>query len=186
MLAYNEIKQKKVIVYEGEPYEVLSSHVFRKQQRKPVNATKLKNLISGKVTEYSFHQSESVEEAELNKKNLKYLYRKGNEVWLCEENNPAERLSVPYDQIQNELNYTRVNDLVTALIYDDEIIGFSTPLKVVLEVKDAPPNIKGNTSSGGNKVVTLETGAKVTTPLFIEAGDKIEVNTETGEYTGRA
>jgi len=186
MLSYNEIKPKKFIVFEGEPYEVLSSHVFRKQQRKPVNATKLKNIITEKVTEYSFHQSESVEEAELSKKNLKYLYRKGDEVWLCEENNPAERFSVSFDRVQNELNYTKVNDIIVGLVYDEEIIGFSIPLKVILEVKDAPPNIKGNTSSGGNKVVILETGAPVTTPLFIEAGEKIEINTETGEYVGRA
>jgi len=185
MLAYNEIKPKKFIVLEGEPYEVLSSHVFRKQQRKPVNQTKLKNIITGKVTEYSFHQSESVHEAELEKKDFKYLYQKGSEVWLSHPENPKERHMVPYEQIKNELNYIMPNDTIEALIYNEEIIGFSLPNKVHLKVKDAPPNIKGNTSSGGNKVVVLETGYSVTTPLFIEAGDCIEVNTETGEYTGR-
>src|SRR4051812_32263391 len=71
ILEYNEVTQGKYIVHEGAPYEVLSAHVFRKQQRKPVNATKLKNLMTGKVTEYSFHQSEKVEEAEIDTKEVK-------------------------------------------------------------------------------------------------------------------
>jgi translation elongation factor P/translation initiation factor 5A len=72
MLEYNEIVERKYIVFNGEPWEVLTSHVFRKQQRKPVNATKLKNLITGKVTEQSFHVSEKVEEAEIDSKQAKY------------------------------------------------------------------------------------------------------------------
>ena len=122
----------------------------------------------------------------LEKKELKYLYKKGAEVWLCNPDDPKERFNVTLESIQNELNYILPNQNIEALIYEEGIIGFSIPNKVHLKVKDAPPNIKGNTSSGGNKVVTLETGAKVTTPLFINMGDVIEVNTETGEYTGRA
>lgn len=79
LLEYNEVTEKKFIVMDGTPYEVISSHVFRKQQRKPVNATKLKNLLSGKVTEYSFHQSEKIEEAEIEEKEVKYLYNNRGE-----------------------------------------------------------------------------------------------------------
>ena len=74
MLEYNEIVERKYVVLDGEPYEVLTSHVFRKQQRKPVNAVKLKNLITGKVAERSFHVSEKVEEADISTKEIKYLY----------------------------------------------------------------------------------------------------------------
>jgi elongation factor P len=74
MLEYNEIRERKVIIYEDEPYEVITSHVFRKQQRKPVNATKLKNLLTGKVLEISFHVSDKVDEADLEKSEVKYLY----------------------------------------------------------------------------------------------------------------
>src|ERR1044072_2632908 len=82
MLEYNEVVERKYIIMDGAPYEVLSSHVFRKQQRKPVNATKLKNLITGKVTEYSFHQAEKIEEAEIETEETKSLYNTRGEGWF--------------------------------------------------------------------------------------------------------
>ncbi len=82
MLAYSEILKRKIIILDGEPYEVLSAHIFRKQQRKPVNQTKLKHLISGKVTEYSFHAADKVEEADIPKYQLKFLYQKKGEFWF--------------------------------------------------------------------------------------------------------
>src|ERR1700749_493069 len=94
ILEYNEITIGKYIVLDGNPYEVLSSHVFRKQQRKPVNATKLKNLMTGKVTEYSFHQSEKMEEAEIESREVKYLYNSRGEFWFCEANDPSKRFNV--------------------------------------------------------------------------------------------
>ncbi|HEY4478668.1 MAG TPA: elongation factor P, partial [Candidatus Paceibacterota bacterium] len=97
MLEYSEIVERKYIIMDGLPYEVISSHVFRKQQRKPVNATKLKNMITGKVTEYSFHQSEKVEEAEIDSKEVKYLYNNRGEFWFCDPKNPSNRSSINED-----------------------------------------------------------------------------------------
>src|SRR4029077_1323294 len=94
ILEYNEVTEKKFIVLDGQPYEVISSHVFRKQQRKPVNATKLKNLMTGKVTEYSFHQSEKVEQAEIEEKEVKFLYTNRGEWWFTDPVNPAARFKV--------------------------------------------------------------------------------------------
>lgn len=184
MLDYNEIKERKLIVVDGEPYEVLSSHVFRKQMRKPVNQTKLKNLITGKVTEKSFHQSEKVHEADVERKKIKYLYNNKGEFWFCEEKDPSKRFTLA-EEIIAGAQFMQVNSLVDAKLFNDEIIGVSLPIKVVLEVKEAPPAVKGNTATGANKIVVLETGATVGVPIFIKEGDKIEVNTETGEYTGR-
>ena len=82
ILSYNEILQKKVIVYNGDPYKVISSHIFRMQQRKPVNQTKLQHLVSGKVTEISFHQNESVPEADIDTMNALYLYAGRGEAWF--------------------------------------------------------------------------------------------------------
>jgi elongation factor P len=185
MLTYNEIKPRKFIELEGEPYEVLSSHVFRKQQRKPVNQTKLRNLLTDKVTEYSFHQSEKVEEADLETKEAKFLYQKRDELWFSDPSDPSDRYQLAADVVGDAISYIRPNDTVSTLVYRDEIIGLKVPIKVHLKVTQAPPNIKGNTSSGGTKPVTLETGATVNTPLFIEVGDTVEVNTETGEYVTR-
>jgi elongation factor P len=185
MLAYNEILKRAFILLDGEPYEVLSSHIFRKQQRKPVNQTKLKHLISGKVIEYSFHQSEKVEEAELSKYPLKFLYQKKDEFWFSRPEDPSDRFAIGRDVIGDRALYLLPNQEYKAVEFDDEVIAIETPIKQTYTVKEAPPNVKGNTAQGGNKVVVLETGLSVNAPLFIEEGDKIEVNTDTGEYVTR-
>ncbi len=185
MLSYNEIKPRKFIVFNSEPYEVLDSHVFRKQQRKPVNQTKLKNLITGKVVENSFHQSESVAEAEIDKRPIKYLYTNKGEYWFTERDDPSKRFVLGTDAIKDKIIYVKPNDVVDFLSFNEVPIGIDIPIKVTLKVTDAPPTIKGNTAQGGNKQVTVETGANINTPMFINAGDVIEINTDTGEYVSR-
>lgn len=190
MLTYSEIRQNKVIMYEGEPWLVVGAHVFRKQQRKPVNATKLKNLISGRMVETTFHVSDKVEEADMAKRTLKYLFQKKDELCFVDPKNPADRMFLSPDLLGDQLKFLKENTEATASIFtnDDEeeqIIALELPVKMAFEVKDAPPSIKGDTATGGNKVVTLENGAKLDVPLFVNAGDKIIVNTETGEYVER-
>jgi len=188
MLNYNEIKPGKILTLDNQPMEVVwTSGIVKKQRQKPHLSAKLKNLKSGAVVEKTFTQSDKVQEADLELQELKYLYTNTSkdESWFCEPNNPSKRSMLPTQQIEDKLPYLKENDIVETQVFDDEVIGIKLPIKVVLTVKEAPPNIKGNTASGGNKVVVLETGLKVTTPLFIETGDKIRVNTETGEYTER-
>ncbi|PIR85010.1 elongation factor P [Candidatus Kaiserbacteria bacterium CG10_big_fil_rev_8_21_14_0_10_45_20] len=185
ILSYNEVTPKKIIVWNDAPYEVLSSWVFRKQQRKPVNQTKLRNLKTGKVVEISFHQSESIPEADIEKKELVYIYTNKGEAWFHEEGNPKERISIPEDIVGHQVPYLKEKAVVDALLWDDEIIGIQIPIKVELAVVDAPPSVKGNTAQGGSKQVKLETGAMVSVPLFINEGDVIRINTDTGEYTER-
>lgn len=185
MLEYNEIKERKYIEFEGEPYEVLSSHVFRKQQRKPVNATKLRNMITGRVVEYSFHQSEKAEEADLETKKIKYLYTNKGEYWFCEEKDPSKRFTLPESIIDSRIKFIKQNSLIDALYFKDKIIGLKLPIKVELKVKEAQPAVRGNTAQGATKQIILETGAVAIAPLFVNEGDTIEVNTETGEYTKR-
>src|SRR3989344_1553548 len=156
MLDYSEVKPHKFIVLDGVPYEVLGSHVFRKQQRKPVNDTKLRNLITGKVAEISFHQ-----------------------------NDPAKRFELSADVIGEPGQFLKANMLVDLLEFEGKLLGVKLPIKVELKVTEAPPSIKGNTAQGGNKVVTLETGAQINVPLFVNEGDVIVINTETGEYGSR-
>lgn len=185
MLEYNEILPKRVILLNGEPYEVLDAHVFRKQQRKPVNQTKLRHLITGKVTEQAFHVSEKVEEADLSTKTVKYLYSNRNEWWFCAENNPADRFKLAEETIGAQGKFLKPNTVVEALVFDEKIIGLKIPIKVDLLVKDAPPAVRGNTAQGGSKEITLETGATLQAPLFINEGDLIRINTETGTYVER-
>jgi elongation factor P len=185
MLEYNEILKGKCIILDGAPYEVLDAHVFRKQQRKPVNAAKLKNILTGKVTERSFAASDKVYEADITLKPIKYLYSNRGEWWFCEEKDPGKRFALKDEHVGTQGKYLKPNSIIDAVIFDEQIIGLKIPVKIVLEVKEAPPAVKGNTAQGGNKVVTLETGATVNAPLFINPGDKIRVNTETGDYVER-
>lgn len=185
LLEYNEVTEKKFIVLDGAPYEVITSHVFRKQQRKPVNATKLKNLLTGKVTEYSFHQSEKIEEAEIDEKDVKYLYTNRGEWWFADPQNPADRFKVPAEVVGPQGKFLKPNTIVKQYLFNEQPISFRMPITVDLKVVEAPPNVKGDTMTGGQKSVKLETGATINAPLFVNEGDIIRVNTETEEYRER-
>lgn len=185
ILSYNEITQRKIIEYNGDPYEVLSSHVFRMQQRKPVNQTKLRHLRSGKVTEISFHQSETVPEAEIGHINANYLYTNRGESWFAEEGNAKNRFSFPEAAVGEKVKWLKTNSPVEVMTYKEKPATVEIPIKMELKVTEAPPAVKGDTATGGDKRVVMESGATVTTPLFINEGDVIRINTDTGEYVER-
>ena len=185
ILSYNEILPKCVINYNGEPYEVLSAHIFRMQQRKPVNQTKLRHLVSGKVVEISFHQNETVTEADVDTMVARYLYTNKGESWFAEVGNLKNRFSFPEEVVHEKVQWLMPNSTVEVLTYEEKPMTIQIPVKVELAVKDAPPTVKGNTVSGGTKLVELVTGAKVDVPLFINPGDVVRINTDTGEYTER-
>jgi len=185
MLDYSEITVRKYIVLDGEPWEVLDAHVFRKQQRKPVNATKLKNLITGRVTERSFHVSEKVEEAEIDSREVKFLYQNKGEFWFCEPADPSKRFKIEESLIGARGRFLKPNSVIKLLSFDDTMIGVDMPIKVDLKVTEAHPAVKGNTAQGGTKVVKVETGAEHQVPMFIKESEIIRINSETGEYTER-
>jgi elongation factor P len=185
VLSYNEISLKKVIIWNNEPHVVLASHVFRKQQRKPVNITKLKSLISGRVVEQTFHQNDTADEADIETRPIEYLYSNRGEYWFITPGKPAERFSLPDDIVGDEIRFLKPKSVIDAILFDERIIGIKMPIKAELKVTEAMEAVKGNTSSGALKEVTLETGAKVMVPMFINEGDIVKINTETGEYTER-
>ncbi len=185
VLSYNEILPKTIINYNGEPYEVLSSHIFRMQMRKPVNQTKLRHLVSGKVIEISFHQNETMTEADVENMLAQYLYTNRGESWFAEVGNPKNRFSFPEGGVHDKVQWLVQNAPVEVLTYEGKPMTIKIPVKVELEIKDAPPAVKGNTVSGGSKIATLITGAKINVPLFINTGDIVRINTDSGEYTER-
>ncbi|MBI4136059.1 MAG: elongation factor P [Candidatus Vogelbacteria bacterium] len=185
MLDYNEIKPKKFIVLDGAPYEVLEAHVFRKQQRKPVNATKLKNLITGGVREHSFAVSDKVDEAKIETKPARYLYARQNEAWFNEPNDPSQRFALPAIKIERELKLLKTGAVIDLCYFGQELISLRLPIKIDLKVTEAPAAIRGNTAQGGTKLVVLETGLMLNVPMFVNEGDTIIVNTATGEYVER-
>lgn len=186
MLSYTEVKPGILIVLDGDPFEVMAtSGVVKKQRQKPHNTAKMKNLRSGATVEKTYTQADKIIEADISIREIQFIYENRGEIMFADPNNPKDRFSLPEELIGEKLDYIREKDIVEAKVFEDDIIGLRVPIKVELEVTEAPPNIRGNTSAGGNKVVTLETGLNVTTPLFIEAGDTIRVNTETREYVER-
>ena len=123
-------------------------------------------------------------------RNIKFVYTRGlpaggQEWWFCDSTNPKDRFQLDKQHLGNKFQYLKENEVIEALTWNDEIIGITLPAKVNVKVIAAPPNIKGNTSSGGSKPVKIETGATIDTPLFIEEGDIIRINTETGAYSER-
>ena len=190
LLEYNEIREGKIIIHNGEPCEVLESHVARTQQRKPQNQVKLRSLKSGKAYNETFHVSDSADEADLAKRDTKFLYTTKGEYWFCDPKDPANRFKFEEKLLGNTIKYLKPNELVTALVWDnddeEETIGVTVPVKMTFEVKEAPPAVKGDTRTGGSKIITLENGTTLNAPLFVETGDKVVINTVTGEYVERA
>lgn len=191
ILAYNEIKERKIIIWNEEPFEVLESHVARTQQRKPQNQVKMRSLINGRAVNETFRSSDTAEEADLEKRDIKFLYTNKGEFWFSSPTDPSNRFMLDEKILGSNVKFLKPNENVTALVWTDEddeekIISINLPIKMTYLVKEAPPAIKGDTRTGGNKVITLENGATINAPLFIAEGDKIVVNTETGEYVERA
>ncbi|MBI4919979.1 elongation factor P [Candidatus Azambacteria bacterium] len=185
MINYNELKPGVVFILDGEPYEVLEFNFMRMQQRKPVAQTKIRNLISGKILSRNFAHTESFEEAEIDFKKVKFLYSHRDRFVFCDIQNPSGRFELPVEVVGDKAKFFKPNSEVEVISFKDKIINIKLPIKMDFKVVEAPPAIRGNTAQGGNKIVTIETGAQVAVPLFINEGDIIKINTQTGEYTER-
>lgn len=195
MLNYNELKPGVFFVMDGQPYVVMDYSFVKMQMRKPVAQVKMKNVISGKVVEKNFQQTDKFEEAEIEAKPVKFLYAKkparqsdsgGGEFWFCEPKDPSKRFKLEESLVKDYIDLIKPNSVIDVMVFDEQNIGVKMPVKVELKVTEAPPAIKGNTAQGGTKQVTLETGATINVPLFINEGDIVRVNTDTHEYTERA
>lgn len=185
MLSYSELTKGTLFILEGAPYEVLEMSFLRMQQRKATVNTKIRNLITGKILERNWQASDSFEEAEIEKKNSKFLYANRGEYWFSAEKDPSDRFSLTAEVIGDSAKFLKVNTPVSAFIFKGKVIKVIMPIKMDFKVIEAPPSIKGNTAQGGNKAVVVEGGASVNVPLFINEGDIIRINTDTGEYVER-
>lgn len=185
MLSYFDLRRGIQFVLEGQPYEVLDFRQMGKAQDVVVAQTKIKNLINGKVLTRNFHQGDMFEPAEVERMQAKFIYGHRGKFVFTPLNNPANRFELSEEQLGDVTKFLRPNEEVQGLIFKEKIVNISLPIKVQLKVVEAPPSIRGDTAQGGSKAVTLETGAVIQAPLFIEMNDVIEVNTETEEYIRR-
>lgn len=185
MLSYFDLRKGVKFILEGEPYEALEFTQMKKAQREGIAQTKIRNLITGKIIERNFHQGETFKEAELEKIEVKFIYSHQGKFCFSEVKKPKNRFELTEEQIGPGAKFFKPNQILTGILFQGKIINVVLPIKVQLKVVEAPPGIKGDRAQSGTKLVTLETGAKINIPLFIETDDIIEVNTETGEYVRR-
>jgi elongation factor P len=185
MLSYFDLRKGTIFIYQGVPHEVLDFLQMKKAQREGIGQTKLKNLITGQIIFKNFHQNEEFEEAEIEKVKVKFLYSKRNIFYFCLADNPSFRFELKEEQIGESAKFLIPNLILEGIRWEEKIINVILPIKVQLRVKEAPPGVKGDRAQSGTKTVVLENGTRIQAPLFIEQGDLIEVNTETGEYVRR-
>lgn len=185
MLTHTDLKKGVEFIYEDQPWVVLEAQLLKMAQRRPVIQSKIRNLIDGRVLQTNFQQGDMFREADLQKKEIKYLYETKGQYWFCEPNDPSKRFFFTEDHIGTQAKFLKPNGIVIGIVYDEKIIDFRLPIKVELKVKETPPGIKGNTAQGGTKEAKLESGAVIQVPLFINEGDVIEINSETGDYVRR-
>ena len=184
-IPYSELKKGIKIILDNQPYEIIEASFLFKGRGHSVLQAKLKNLITGDLISKTFHPSDTFEEAEISKIDAKFLYAHRDRYFFSEKENPVNRFDLTTEQIGEPGKFLKPDQIVEGIIFRNKVINISLPIKINLKVIEAPPGVKGGRAEPGTKTVTLETGAKINVPLFIEEGDIIEINTQTGEYVRR-
>jgi elongation factor P len=185
MLSLSDIKSGKNIVLDGIPYAVLYHEHSKTGRAGSVLRTRIKNLATGAVLEKTFQGADQVAEADVTKGKAQFLYKENN-AYAFMDNESYEQFTLPAEALGNAVSYLIEGTEIVVLYFNSNPINIELPIKMRLRVIEAPPGIKGNTVSTGGKMVTLETGLKISTPLFVQEGDEIIINTEKGEYVSRA
>lgn len=186
MLSINDLKNGIFVVINDDPYMILEVKHLHMGRGGASIQTKIKNLRTGQVFNRNFKPADEFEEAEIEKIKSRFLYENRGLYWFDELGNPKNRFSFKKEELGEEtVKFLKPNLEVLALKFQDKILNIELPIKVDFKVVEAPPTIRGDTAQGGNKPVVIETGAKVLVPLFIEEGDIIRINTQTGEYVER-
>lgn len=185
MLSLNEIKIGALIKITNEPYIVIKAEHHKMGRGGAVLKTKLRNLINGSILERTFQGNEKAEVAETETSQANYLYQTETEAYFM-NNETFEQFGLPLEQIGNKLKYLKEGTDVDILYFQNQPAALKLPVKVVLKVISAPLGVKGNSAGNVTKVIELETGVQISAPMFINVGEAVVVNTDTGEYVGRA
>lgn len=184
-ISYTDLKKGLIVVIDGAPCEIMEANFLRMQQRKATVQTKYRNLITGKVLDRNWQGSDYFDEADIEKKDALFIYANRGEFWFNEPGNPKNRFAISEEILGEAGRFLKPNTTVNMTMFDGKPIQVKMPIKMEFKVVEAPPAIRGNTAQGGSKTVTLEGGATISAPLFINEGDIVRINTETGEYVER-
>lgn len=184
MLNINEIKLGTAIKHNGQPYVVIAAQHVKMGRGGANLKTKLKNLITGQNLEITYSGGDKAEEADLERTKANFLYKDGSNCFFM-DNSTFEQFELAEEVIGQQSKFLKDGMPVEVLVFQNKPACIKAPIKVELEVKETPPGIKGDTAGSAMKIATLETGAEIKVPLFVNQGDVIRVNTETEEYVER-
>lgn len=180
-----DFKKGNFILFKDQPHQIVEFQHVNPGKGSAFVRTRLKSLASGRVQEFTYKSGEIVEEIPINTHEMQYLYKEGNG-YMFMDNRSFEQFTLTPDILGTFASYLKENDTYQVLVFGDAVVGMRPPKKVRLKVVEAADGAKGNTQTSATKMVTLETGAQVTVPLFIKEGEMIAVDTETGAYVERA
>ncbi|OHD71456.1 MAG: elongation factor P [Spirochaetes bacterium RBG_16_49_21] len=185
MISTNDLRRGHVIKLEGELFSVVGQQHVKPGKGGAFVRTKLRNVRKGTVIDRTFRAGEKLEDVRLEKRPMQYLYGDGGSVVFM-DTETYEQEQIPAEAIGDALKFIKEEDIVDIAMYEGEPVTIEPPLTVVLKVTYAEPGVRGDTATNVLKTVKVETGADVKVPLFVNEGDYIKINTETGEYLERA
>ena len=184
-ISTNEFKNGMKIMLDGSPFNILDVDFVKPGKGQAFTRVKMKNLKTDRVIEKTYKANDSVEGADIAEVDAQYLYNDGDQ-WHFMAAETFEQHAVSKAATSDAVQWLKEEDVCTLLLWNNEVISITPPNFVTLKVVETDPGIRGDTSGGGGKPATLETGAVVRVPLFINIGDVLKVDTRTGEYSSRA
>ena len=185
MISAGEFRNGVTFEFEGNVYQIVEFQHVKPGKGAAFVRTKLKNVINGGVVEKTFRSTDKMPKAHIERKDMEYLYQDGDLFYFMDQET-YEQLPLNSSQLGDALKFVKENMVVKILSYKGNVFGVEPPNFVELQVTATEPGFKGDTSTGATKPATLETGAEIAVPLFIDNGDMIRVDTRTGEYMERA
>ena len=184
MISAGEFRNGTTFEMDSQVFKIVEFQHVKPGKGAAFVRTKLKNVMTGAVLERTFNPTEKVQEAQIERKDMQYLYSDG-EMYYFMDNETYEQLPLGKDDLGDTLNYLTDNMMVKVVSYKGKVFGVEPPIFVELEVTYTEPGFKGDTSTGATKPATLQTGYLVNVPLFVNIGDKVRIDTRTGEYMER-
>ncbi len=184
MIQAGDFRNGITVEIEGNVYQIIEFQHVKPGKGAAFVRTKLKNIINGGVVEKTFRPNEKFPTARIDRNDMQYLYSDG-ELFNFMDVNTYEQIALNSDDIGDALKFVKENEMVKICSYNGKVFAVEPPLFVELEITDTEPGFKGDTATGASKPATVETGAVVAVPLFVERGEKIKIDTRTGEYLSR-
>lgn len=185
MISAGDFRNGVTIEFEGNIYQIVEFQHVKPGKGAAFVRCKIKNIKTGGVVERTFRPSEKLPKAHIERKDMQYLYSDG-ELYHFMDVNTYDQIAVDGSTVGDALKFVRENEMVKIASHQGTVFAIEPPLSVELEITETEPGIKGDTAQGATKPATVETGARVMVPLFINQGEVIRIDTRTGEYTGRA